>query len=63
MSIYQNIQQYIKVIKKGKKRKKGNGTIQIAYLKGVGYCEHHHYHYPYVVGTKNNFLKRNLNEA
>jgi hypothetical protein len=46
-----------------KNEKKWNEIIQVAYLKGVGYCEHHHYHYPYSRGTNNNFSKRNLNEV
>ncbi len=43
--------------------KNKNGVIWITYLKRVAYCEHWHYHYTYIRGTKNNFLTRNLNKA
>jgi len=33
------------------KWKKWNEMIQSAYQKGVDYYKHHHYHYPYIVGT------------
>jgi hypothetical protein len=34
------------------KRKKGNGMIQIAYLKRGAYYEHWHYHYTYTGGPR-----------
>jgi hypothetical protein len=40
-----------------------NEIIQAAYLRGACYCKHHHYHYPYIGQTNNNFSKGNSNKA
>jgi hypothetical protein len=37
--------------------------MEHAFLKGVGYCKHCHYHYPYIGGTNINFSRRNLNKV
>jgi len=46
---------YINVKKLKQKNDLHNEMIQTAYLKGVGYCEHWHYRYPYIGRTNNNF--------
>jgi hypothetical protein len=53
------ILKHITVIYKSNKKMQ----TKITYLKKVAYCEHQHYHYTYIGGTKNNFSTRNLNKA